>query len=232
MKTLRRIPIFLLSIALTLSSITGCKKDDKIETNVITDQDGNQYKTIVIGTQTWMAENLKTTKYRNGDPIEQIPDETAWSDLSTSAYCWYNNDGATYKATYGALYNWHAISDARNICPTGWHIPTDDEWTILIDYLGGLEIAGGKMKQTGTLNWTDPNTDATNEGGFNAVPCSYRNIYGVFSTGAFLKNAYWWSNSSINDINSWYYGVSYNSGSSTRVAFAKNAAFSVRCIKD
>jgi uncharacterized protein (TIGR02145 family) len=122
----------------------GCKKEDDIapinfnptvEYGSMTDQEGNSYKTIVIGTQTWMAENLKTTRYRNGDLIPFVTDMKQWINLASGAYCWYNNE-IIYKSTYGALYNWYTVNDSRNIAPAGWHIPDDDEWLTLINYLG------------------------------------------------------------------------------------------------
>jgi uncharacterized protein (TIGR02145 family) len=145
------------------------KTTTDVETNTVTDIDGNIYHTVTIGTQVWMVENLKTTKYRNGDPIPNVTGN-AWAALTTGAYCWYNNDAATYKATYGALYNWYAVADSRNIAPTGWHVPTDAEWTTLTTFLGGESVAGGKLKETGTNHWTSPNTGATNETGFTALP--------------------------------------------------------------
>ena len=135
----------------------------------MTDQQGNVYKTIVIGTQEWMAENLKTTVYRNGNAIDNIIDNTQWIGLTTGAWASYNND-SQYDCPYGKLYNWFAVADPRHVCPTGWHEPTDAEWTTLTDYLGGEEVAGGKMKSAGTQYWIGPNTDATNESGFSGLP--------------------------------------------------------------
>ncbi len=106
----------------------------------VTDIDGNVYRTVKIGTQVWMAENLKTTKYRNGDPIANVTNGASWKALTTGAYCWYNND-AENKVTYGGLYNWFVVADSRKIAPTGWHVPTDAEWTVLTDFLGGLKVA-------------------------------------------------------------------------------------------
>jgi uncharacterized protein (TIGR02145 family) len=132
------------------------------------DIDGNYYTTVKIGTQVWIAENLRTTKYSNGTPIPYIEDNKTWSGLTlgvvkTGAYCWYNNDSAKYKNIYGALYNWYAIIDSNGLCPDDWHVPTDGEWAILENYLGGNSVAGGKMKETGLEHWISPNKDATNE---------------------------------------------------------------------
>jgi len=194
----------------------------------VTDIDGNIYKTIIIGTQTWMAENLKTTKYRNGDPIPNVTDNTAWYALSTGSYCWYNNDAATYKATYGVLYNWGAVSDSRNIAPTGWHIPTDAEWTTLTTFLGGESVAGGKLKETGTTHWQSPNTGATNSSGFTALPGGCRVQIGTFDS--VNGGGYWWSSTDNSITNAWNRSIFY--GSVDRVSNYKHNGFSVRCLRD
>jgi uncharacterized protein (TIGR02145 family) len=140
----------------------------------VTDGDGNVYNTVTIGTQIWMKGNLKTMKFNYGTSIPNVTDNTTWAGLTSAAYCWYNNDAATYKTTYGALYNWYAVdvasNDGKNVCPAGWHIPSDAEWTTLTDYLGGASVAGSKLKETGTTHWLSPNTGATNESGFTALP--------------------------------------------------------------
>jgi uncharacterized protein (TIGR02145 family) len=152
------------------------------------DNDGNNYRTVKIGTQVWMAENLKTTKYRNGDPIPNVTDGPAWWNLPTGAYCNSDNDVNLW-TTYGRLYNWYAVNDSRNIAPAGWHVPTDYEWSKLIAYLGSLP--GDKLREEGTEHWLSPNTDATNETGFTALPGGYRDNTGTFiSIGS---NGYWWS---------------------------------------
>jgi len=169
-------------------------------TGTVTDIDGNVYKTVKIGNQWWMAENLKVTRYRNGDPIPNITDNHTWVDLSTGAYCNYNNDISNV-ATYGRLYNWYAVDESRNIAPAGWHVPTDDEWKQLEIYLGMSPTEadethwrgtdeGGKLKETGTTHWYSPNTGATNESGFTALPGGYR-VSGGFSSLGF--GAYFWS---------------------------------------
>ena len=150
-----------------------------------TDIDGNVYHAVVIGTQTWMVENLKTTKYSNGDPIP-----TAVTSLTPGAYCMYNNDAVTYKADYGALYNWYAVADSRNIAPAGWHVPTKTDWTTLTDYLGGESVASGKLKENGSSHWLTPNTGATNSSGFTALPGGFYNYYYDNSYGVGLRG-YW-----------------------------------------
>jgi uncharacterized protein (TIGR02145 family) len=140
--------------------------------NVCKDIDGNIYETVKIGTQIWMAENLKTSHYRNGSAIKEIEDNTTWANIekagaSTPGWCYYNGT-AINNPTYGKLYNWYAVNDSRHLCPTGWHVPTDVEFQLLSNDLGGDEVAGGKMKAT-TL-WTAPNTGADNSSGFSALP--------------------------------------------------------------
>ncbi|MBN2103812.1 fibrobacter succinogenes major paralogous domain-containing protein [bacterium] len=146
------------------------------EVGTMTGNDGTTYKTVKIGNQWWMAENLKETQYRNSDVIPNVTDNTAWSGLSTGARCAYNNNEST-AITYGYLYNLYAVFDSRYLAPAGWHVPTNDEWTTLVNYLGGTSAAGGKMKETGTTHWNSPNTGATNESYFSALPGGSRNGY-------------------------------------------------------
>lgn len=190
----------------------------------VTDIDGNIYHTVTIGTQTWMVENLKTTRYRNGTTIPNITDGTTWTNLSTGAYCDYDST-PNNSIIYGKLYNWYAVIDSRNIAPTGWHVPTDAEWTMLTTYLGGESVAGGKLKETGTAHWIIPNLGATNESGFTALPGGRRGYY-IGSVGN------WWSSSEGIDIGVWIRSVDYNSSELYRYGLAKNSGLSVRCIKD
>lgn len=193
----------------------------------ISDIDGNVYNIVNIGAQVWMKENLKTTKYKDGTAIPLVTNNTEWSALATPAYCWYNNDEATYKAVYGALYNWHTVNTGK-LCPTGWHVPTDAEWTTLTTYLGGESVAGGKLKETGTIHWTTPNTGATNESGFTALPGGYRELDGSFKTINYNGN--WWSSTEASTSHVWYRGL-YET-TTVRSSHAKGVGFSVRCIKD
>jgi uncharacterized protein (TIGR02145 family) len=197
--------------------------------NSVYDIDGNVYHYITIGSQTWMVENLKTTRYRNGDAIANITDETAWAALTTGAWCNYSNSSAN-GAKYGHIYNWYAATDVRNIAPLGWHIPTDADWTTLTTYLGGTSIAGYKLKEAGTLNWNSPNTGATNETGFSALPGGFRNYIGAFSL---LGDAgYWWGSSELSATNAWYRGMYYDSGNVNKPNLIKANGFSLRCIMD
>ncbi len=204
----------------------------------LTDIDGNVYKSIDIGTQTWMAENLKTTKYNDGTAIPLITDNTAWLVLTTPAYSWYNNDAGTYKETYGALYNWFAVDEVsnggKNICPTGWHLSTDTEWIILTTYVGGVNNAGGKLKETGTSHWNAPNKDATNESGFTALPAGLRHDY----SGEFLyigMGGVWWSSTTGNPGNAYRWDTYYERadvGYNGDIPLQKRGGFSVRCVKN
>lgn len=196
----------------------------------VTDINGNVYSTVTIGTQVWMASNLKTTKYNNGSQIDYVTGNTEWTSLTTGAYCWQNNDPVANADTYGALYNSFAI-EAGNLCPAGWHVPADAEWTILTDFLGGLNIAGGKLKENGTLHWTSPNTGATNEVGFTALPGGSRGgSDAVFYD--FLRFSYFWS--STNTSSTWGYvrRLDYSNIIVTRTTFLRRGGFSVRCVKD
>ena len=198
----------------------------------MTDQEGNVYKTIVIGNQEWMAENLNTSIYRNGDPIVTNLTDVEWFDsyiTQIAAWTFYNND-SLYECPYRKLYNWYAVADQRNLCPVGWHIPTDDEWTTLTNYLGGETSAGRKMKSTGTQYWNAPNTDATNESGFSGLPGGFRlSLGGLQNIG---NDGFWWSSSESKTNNAWYRNLGYNIGNATRNISGKPYGFSIRCLRD
>jgi len=221
------------SLAILALCTSGCKKDivNNLAPNTVTDIDGNVYKTVEIGTQTWMAENLKVTKYRNGDLIQYITDSTAWGALTSGAYCWYNNAPDTYQATYGALYNWFAVTDSRNIAPVGWHVPTDSEWITLTNFLGGETLAGGKLKEAGTIHWQSPNAGATNETGFTALPGGHRTEYGPFGA-TILNRGHWWTSTPSNSSISYYRDMDYSDILVTRNLYYLRAGFSLRCLKD
>ena len=201
--------------------------------SLTSDIDGNSYNTVIIGTQVWMKENLKTTKYNDGTAIPLVTDGTAWVALTSPGYCWYNNDAATYKATYGALYNWYTLNSTsnsgKNVCPTGWHVPSDAEWTTLITFLGGESVAGGKLKETGTTHWAVP-TGATNETGFTALPGGYRYSYGTFSDVGYA--GYWWSSAEQSTDNASSRLMYFNSSSFFSYYFDKRNGISVRCLMD
>ena len=194
----------------------------------LTDADGNEYKTVIIGTQTWMAENLKTTSYNDGTAIPLVTDGTEWGALTTPAYCFYNNDEATYGDTYGALYNFYAASNA-DLCPDGWHVPNASEWATLTTYLGGDSIAGGELKETGLSHWLSPNTGATNESGFTALPGGLRSWNGDFK---FITEYGNWG-SSIEENFLWVSRrIGFSRASIPRLDRYKENGYSIRCIKD
>jgi len=195
------------------------------------DIEGNAYDTIQIDSQVWMKQNLKTTLYNNGATIA-YPDNnnSVWQNNITGAYAWYNNNEANYKNTYGALYNWYAVN-IGNLCPTGWHVPTAAEWTILVNYLGGSSIAGGKLKAT-TL-WESPNLGATNSTGFTALPGGYRNNDGLFSTFENIGfSGYFWSSSESNSTNAMLRNMYYYANFVNESSKNKATGISVRCLKD
>jgi len=168
---------------------------------------------VTIGSQIWTGCNLDVATYRNGDTIPQVTDPVAWAALTTGAWCYYNNDSAN-GVIYGKLYNWYAVNDPRGLAPTGYHIPSDAEWTTLTDYLGGLTIAGGKMKQVGLCNWETPNTDAIDSSGFTGLPGGFCSVNGSFSLIG--RNSYWWSSSETNTVDAWYRTLYYNHGFAVR----------------
>jgi uncharacterized protein (TIGR02145 family) len=193
-----------------------------------TDIDGNVYKVVTIGTQVWMAENLKTTRYNDGTAIPLVTDNTAWCALTTPGYCWYN-DSISYGNTYGALYNWYAVKTGK-LAPTGWHVPTDSEWTILTTFLGGASVAGGPLKEAGTRHWLSPNTGATNSTGFSALPGGGRFGNGMFSgIGAY---GYWWSSTADNVTYSWNRIMYYNDATVDRGLNTSVYGVGVRCVRN
>jgi len=198
------------------------------KSNEVTDIDGNIYKTVKIGSQVWMAENLKVTKYRNGDPISNVRDNNVWF-FTTEACCWYSNDETLNKATYGALYNWYAVADSRNIAPIGWHVASDDEWKTLISFLGE-STAGGLMKEANTAHWKSPNTGATNSNGFTALPSGLRNYYGPFH--GLGEDGHWWSSTDYDASSAWAFGLVYYNANVSRIYSNRKWGFSVRCVRD
>jgi uncharacterized protein (TIGR02145 family) len=194
-------------------------------------RDDKKYKWIKIGSQTWMAENLKTTKFNDGTTIPYVPGNSVWSSLTTPGYCWYNHNELTYGNTYGAIYNWYAVNTGK-LCPIGWHVPTDDEWSILTSYLGGEKIAGGKLKETGVIHWDSPNTDATNETSFTGLPGGWR----LFTDGEFVNikvNGNWWSATGDKlTYSAWCRGLWSESGTVDKSQTSTESGFSVRCLKN
>jgi uncharacterized protein (TIGR02145 family) len=200
----------------------------------MTDQEGNVYKTIVIGTQEWMAENLSTSVYRNGDVIATGLSTSQWTNIVQGAWAYFQND-ASKNCPFGKLYNWYACVDARELCPTGWHVPTDADWTVLSDYLGGEAIAGGKMKTLGMSDsatglWSAPNSGATNSSGFSGIPGGYRMLQGPYSNLEFI--GYYWSSSDFVTLSAYYRYIIYDDVDLTRATGGKGNGFSVRCVRN
>jgi uncharacterized protein (TIGR02145 family) len=191
----------------------------------LSDVDGNTYKTIMIGDQTWMAENLRTSKYNDGLIIPRIVEESDWFKLSTPGYSWYNN----VSVNYGAIYNWYTVNTGK-LCPAGWHVPSDAEWTTLTNYLGGEAVAGKKQKETGIAHWTSPNTGSTNESGFTALPGGYRNYSGGF--GNINRSGYWWSAAEKSSSDAYFRAMNYSYSNVDRSSSNKRSGLSVRCIQD
>ena len=198
----------------------------------LTDIDGNVYKTITIGTQTWMAENLKTTHYANGDEINHISDPIPWENATEGAWTFYYNN-TEMDEDYGKLYNWLAVEDPRNICPSGWHIPDDPEWETLLAHLGGYLVAGAKMKETGLNHFAYTNEGSTNESGFTGLPGGMKD-YGALSFDLGLTG-FWWSSTNANDyydLDAYYYFLSRDQDAMLDGTGDKNNGASCRCIED
>jgi uncharacterized protein (TIGR02145 family) len=212
--------------------------------NTVTDIDGNVYNTVIIGDQTWMAENLKTTQYNNGDEIPTGYSNGDWESLGTGAYAVYpwDNDNASLATcegdcdeVYGSLYNFYAIDDDRGICPESWHVPTIDEWYELVNYLGGSGIAGGKMKATGIIGegdglWYSPNSGATNESGFTALPGGHRDYPGAYYYLGIVAN--FWTSTGYSDVNAYGWQVGYSYIESNYLGLSNRHGVSVRCVID
>jgi uncharacterized protein (TIGR02145 family) len=231
MKAKYRIWLCPLIMVLVLVLTYSCKKDEKTP-ETITDKDGNVYTSVTIGTQVWMVENLKTTKLNDGTEITPGIDNTYWqSNYKLPSYCWCNDD-ITNKTPYGALYNLYAVNTGK-LCPTGWHVPTDAEWHQLVLFLdpnatqGEDEslIAGAKLKESGTAHWTSPNTGATNESGFTALPGGYRAPNGFALKGS---NGYYWTFGDMTIMRLLYNGTNLV----TRTWEYSEMGHSVRCLKD
>ena len=217
--------------AIILMGLVSCESDK------LQDVDGNKYITIAVGSQVWMAGDLKTTRFNDGTPIPQVTKNDEWADLASPAFSWYNND-STHKEDYGALYNWYAVSTGK-LCPEGWHVPSDEEWNELVSGFGGLQNAGGALKETGNAHWRNPNTGAADEIGFTALPGGYRSYNGTFNL--LRASGYWWSSTETN----WYgsgadgkpstvifWNIRYKSNELFRFVSEKGNGFCVRCVMD
>ena len=228
-------------IAIGLFTLVGCKKDEgdsSTSTNsnnpiVTTDADGNTYSSVIIGTQEWMVENLRTTKYSDGTPIPNVTGNFDWGSLSTGAWCHYDNDSSQYESMYGKLYNWYAVETGK-LCPTGWHVPTDAEWTVLTAYLatnGHNETEGTALKATSGWNdYNGQNGNGTNDYGWLGLPGGALNKDGYFISVGY--SGYWWSSSELSTSLAWTRGLSLNIDGVNRLSGYKENGFSVRCLRD
>jgi uncharacterized protein (TIGR02145 family) len=191
----------------------------------IYDIEGKKYKTIVIGTQIWMAENLRSAKLNDGTDIPYTSDIYKWASLTTPGYSWYNGDSVGY----GAVYNWYTVGTGK-LCPQGWHVPSDEEWTVLTDYLGGSSVAGGLLKEVGSVHWIKPNAGATNESGFTALPSGYRGANGGYSNLGHY--GVWWTSTEWSSGGAWYRDLYNGYESVDRSNTSKKGGGSVRCVKN
>lgn len=201
--------------------------NSQIQYGTMKDQDNNVYRTIKIGDQEWMVENLRTTRYRNGDSLTEITDNQGWSAINFGAYCYYKNNQFN-NCSYGKLYNWYAISDSRNIAPEGWHVPTEDDWQVLENYLRTNQAS--QLKTKGTDYWLTPNTNANNNTGFSALPGGNRTDDGYFSLMTY--SGLWWTSTKYDDKSALVRFMMFNNESIKRCANTYKTGLSIRCVKD
>ena len=231
--------LYIGSLCVLICATCGIKKQVSTrppEKITVKDIDGNIYKTVKIGTQVWMEENLKTTRYDDSTPIPLIQDSTVWGDYQTGAYCYYRNS-LDNQYNFGNLYNWYAVNDARKLAPKGWHIPSSEEWDILINFIGGDSATSPKLRQTGSIFWEAPNNGATNESGFSALPAGFRFCKGNFFDWEYTNIGWvasFWT--STNFERRKYYAnfirIYSGNGNIGKLEADKNFGMSVRCIKD
>lgn len=225
MKLLSHILILAEIIILSIS----CQKESEKPPEPVKDFEGNSYKTIKAGTQIWMAENLRATKFNDGTAISTVTASIQWKSIITAAYCWYDNDSIANSATYGALYNGYAVNSGK-LCPTGWHIPAIDEWSQLREFFIDTISEGGKLKEAGIAHWMNPNNGATNSTGFTALPSGFR-----FTDGSFTAIHYYtgfWTASENGGDNQYFLGLYYGDASVSMSSVPKRYGLSVRCVKD
>jgi uncharacterized protein (TIGR02145 family) len=219
----------ILFAVLSLVFLAACTRDNiAVQGTDVRDIDGNTYPTVKICNQTWTTKNLNVSKYRNGDVIPQVQDATQWANLKSGAWCYYENNTAN-GTIYGKLYNWYAVNDPRGLAPQGWRIPSDAEWIILTNCLGGESVAGGKMKTTGTQNWSSPNSGGSNSSGFSALPGGLINENGGYDGGK--SSGVWWS-STLSVTSALGLQVSSFDEKTLRAVINPKVGLSVRCVKD
>lgn len=188
------------------------------------------FDTVTICNQLWMRRNLDVVTYKNGDTIPQVTDPNVWAGLATGAWCWYNNDSATYAATYGRLYNGYAVNDSRGLAPEGWHVATENDWTLLDNCAGGGQTSGGKLKEAGTVHWLSPNTGATNSTGFTALPGGLRYYDGGFSN--ITRYGHFWTSTAWIQNRYYMHALGYDYEYLFGIDRTQNYGYSVRCVKD
>jgi len=243
LKMLKSKNLFLIITIIFSFFILSCEKDPTSlkDKNTVTDIDGNVYKIVKIGDQWWMAENLRVTRYQNGDSIPDLTGNFEWGNQIHGAFHVYNNDYSNI-GKYGLFFNWHAVNDSRKIAPEGWHVPTDEEWKNLEMALGMTQTEadsfywrgddeGGKLKETGTEHWWSPNTGATNSSGFCALAAGHISDENNYSAGMGI-NGYWWCNTESSDRVAWYRRIYYDYSSIYRSYNSKRGGLNVRCVKD
>lgn len=223
-----KISSFILSAFILVSLIMGCSKKDN-PPGPVTDIEGNIYKTVLVGNQVWMAENLRTSTLADGTEIPEVPDPVGWSELASPGLCWYNNDEVANKDSYGALYNYYTVNSGK-LCPADWHVPSRDEWLQMRDVLGDTLTGGGKLKEEGTLHWNSPNTGAVNSTGFTALPAGIRYFEGTFNSASFFTS--FWSATESDNNNAWYMSLYYSDAAVVILNTSKKDGFSIRCVKD
>ncbi len=230
MKTISKTWIYPCLMTGLLIFFFSCGKDEETPPpDEVTDGDGNVYNTVTIGNQVWTVENLRTTKLNDGTQIPLVPENSDWNSLQTPGFCWYDNDETQFKNIYGALYNWHTIETGK-LCPSGWHVPSVDEWEILHDFQG--DSAASKLKETGNSHWSSQNKDATNSSGFTARPGGYR----IPDTGYRDEGTYgyWWTSTldPLNNTRAYAREMNAFSRDGSQLVYNKLHGLSVRCLKD
>jgi uncharacterized protein (TIGR02145 family) len=234
---LRPLVYWLLLLSQPLILITSCDESEQNtipdytgQTGQITDIEGHVYNTIGIGSQIWMIENLRTTLLNDGTQIPLVSNDSLWNRIISPGYCWYKNDSTTFGIAYGTLYNFHTVASGL-LCPVGWHVPDKSEWETLTAFLGGDDIAGGKLKDYYSSYWQGPNYCIVNNFGFNALPGGKRlSITGRFDESGL--RGYWWTSSSMDGHFAISKSMSNLSLKLDNLASGKNEGFNIRCIKD
>jgi len=234
---MKKVSLILTAVFITAMLVTSCgggEGNESPSSNEVTSSNESvSSNEVTIGTQVWMTQNLDVDKFRNGEVIPEAKTQGEWKaygDAGEAAWCYYNNDSAN-GVIYGKLYNWYAVSDSRGLAPVGYHIPSDAEWTILTDYLGGAEKAGAKMKSK--QGWAvdgNPNVWGTNTSGFSGLPGGYRNYNGAFASIG--ESGYWWSYTELGTNSAWVCGLDSSVGVVNGGVNNKGLGFSVRCLRD